>query len=117
MKTAPRALLTFFKAFAFALLSLSRVAPRLCSGTPTRHCRAQGAVTVAGWNSGSLWWNGTGNVPWASGSDAEFGATAGIVLNDAAVTVDDITFSVPGYVLQANGPDYGIRLGGGKGLT
>jgi hypothetical protein len=31
----------------------------------------------------------------ASGSDAVFGSTAGVVQNDVAVTVDDITFTAP----------------------
>jgi len=64
---------------------------------------ATGGGGTGTWDtSAANWYNGSAAVPWAQGSSAIFGGTAGTVTVGAPITVQNMTFSTNGYTITGN---------------
>ena len=51
------------------------------------------------WSSTTSWYNGLSDGPWVSGSDADFGGTAGIVTLGGAQSAGNLNFNTSGYTI------------------
>jgi autotransporter-associated beta strand protein len=110
MRLCARCLAVLGVFVSFSLCGSLFAAPQLYWDPGATNSSGGGTGT---WNTQS-WWNGTGDVGWSSGNDANFGGATGTVTLNASISAADLNFTTANYLIQSSTSTNTLTLTGGS---